>query len=109
LKTEEGIVQIRLCLENKHGRKWRESEKIQTLIFPHGGGIPTIEHAKLLLEVDKILIGGAYYNTAAQGMTMSLSKIWDDNVLYAYIAPTPSQEVPSFMYGFAGQFLVFQI
>jgi len=81
-------------------RKWRESEKIQTLIFPHGGGIPTIEHAKLLLEVDKILIGGAYYNTAAQGMTMSLSKIWDDNVLYAYIAPTPSQEVPSFMYGF---------
>jgi hypothetical protein len=81
-------------------RKWRESEKIQTLIFPHGGGIPTVEHAKLLLEVDKVLIGGAYYNSAAQGATMSLSKVWDDMVFYAYVAPKPSKEVPSFMYSF---------
>jgi len=81
-------------------RKWRESEKIQTMIFPHGGGVPTIEHAKLLLEVDKILIGGAYYNSADQGVTMSLSKVWNDNVLYAFCAPNPSKEVPSFMYSF---------
>ena len=81
-------------------RKWRESEKIQTMLFPHGGGVPTIEQAKLLLEVDKILIGGAYYNSAAQGATMSLSKVWDDMVLYAYVAPKPSKEVPSFMYSF---------
>lgn len=81
-------------------RKWRDSEKMQTLIFPHGGGIPTVNHAKELLEVEKVLVGGAYYNSAAEGLTMSLAKIWDDCVLYAYVPPNPSKEVPSFGYSF---------
>ena len=81
-------------------RKWRESDKIQAMLFPHGGGVPTLQHAKLLLEVDKVLIGGAYYNSAAEGATMTLAKVWDDNVLYAYVAPRPSKEVPSYGYSF---------
>lgn len=81
-------------------RKFRESEKIQTLLFPHGGGIPTVNHARDLLEVDKVLVGGAYYNSAAEGATMALSKIWDDNVLFAYVPPRPSKEIPSFLYSF---------
>lgn len=81
-------------------RLWRQSDQIRALIFPHGGGVPTLQHAKQLLEVDKVLIGGAYYNQAAEGLTMSLSKIWDDMVLYAYVAPNPSKEVPTFMYSF---------
>ena len=81
-------------------RKFRESDKIQAMLFPHGGGVPTLEHAKLLLEVDKVLIGGAYYNSAAEGFSQTLTKIWDDNVLYAYVAPKPSKEVPSYGYSF---------
>lgn len=81
-------------------RKLRDSEKIQTLIFPHGGGIPTVEHIKNLIEVPKVLIGGAYRNSAAEGASMTLSKIWDDNVFYGYVPERPAKDKPSFMYSF---------
>lgn len=81
-------------------RKFRDSEKIQGLLFPHGGGIPTVQQVSQLLEIENVLIGGAYYNTAAEGATMSLSQIWHDNVLYCYVPPGPSKEVPTFGYSF---------
>lgn len=81
-------------------RNFRDSEKIQTLIFPHGGGIPRMSHVRDLLEIDNVLVGGAYRNSAAEGATMALSKIWNDNVLLFYTPQSPSKEEPSFGYSF---------
>jgi len=81
-------------------RKFRDSKEIRELLYPHGGGIPKVDQVATLLEVDKVLVGGAYYNTAAKGATMALSQIWNDSVLYAYIPPKPAIDVPSFGYSF---------
>jgi len=65
--------------------------------------IVTIEQVKALFEVDRVLIGGAYYSTADEGQAVALSQLWNDNVLI-YFAPMqpagPDQEEPSFMYSF---------
>lgn len=65
-----------------------------------GGRVVTINHVKSLFELDRVLVGGAYYNTADEGQTMSLSQLWHDNVLVYYAPMTPRIDKPSFMYGF---------
>lgn len=41
-----------------------------------------------LIGVDRVLIGGAGYNTANEGQTDSMSYIWGKNIILAYIAPS---------------------
>lgn len=45
--------------------------------------------------VDRVLIGKGVKNTAAEGQADSLSFIWGEYVVLAYIAPNPAIEVPS--------------
>jgi len=59
-----------------------------------------IEHAKAVFEVERVLVGGAYYNSADEGQSASLSQIWNDNVLVYYAPMKPRKDVPSFMYSF---------
>lgn len=59
-----------------------------------------IEHAKAIFEVERVLVGGAYYNSADEGQAASLSSIWNDNVLMYYAPLKPRKDVPSFMYSF---------
>lgn len=40
------------------------------------------------LEVDKILIGGAIYNTAKEGQTDAFSPVWGNHLIYAHISGT---------------------
>jgi len=84
-------------------RNWRNSDVVLSRLFPHGGGqgaLITREMTASLLEVDKVLVGGAYYNSAAEDATLSLTKIWDDNVLYYWNPDRPSKEVPAYGYSF---------
>ncbi len=62
--------------------------------------VVTREQAAALFEVDQILIGGAYYNSADEGQSISLSQIWNDNVLAYYAPLKASKDKPSFMYAF---------
>lgn len=92
------------------GRKaWREfrehadviSRLYGNALAPTGSArIVTINGAKALFEVDKVLIGGAYYNTAEEGQSNSLSAMWGDHVLIYYVPLRPRKDRPSFMYGF---------
>jgi len=59
-----------------------------------------IEHAKAVFECDRVLVGGAYYNSTEEGQTLSLSQLWNDNVLIYYAPMRPRKDVPSFMYAF---------
>lgn len=83
--------------------QWRNSDEVLARLFPHGGGqaaIVNTQHAAGLLEVDKVLVGGTYYNSAAEDATLSLAQVWKDCVLYYWNPDAPSKEVPAFGYSF---------
>lgn len=75
-------------------------ERVYGSLSPTGGRIVAVEQAKQLFELERLLVGGTYYNTAQEGQTMSLSGLWNDNVLVYYAPMTPRIDKPSFMYGF---------
>jgi len=58
------------------------------------------EQFKAIFEIEEFLIGAAYYNSADEGQSASLSLLWDDYVLWYYAPASPSIEEPSFMYSF---------
>lgn len=83
-------------------RNFRRHTDVRNLIFGtnNGGGYPNRQAVADLFEVDKFLIGEAYTNTANEAQSESISQVWNDNVLVSYTAPSPSTEIPSFMYSF---------
>jgi hypothetical protein len=58
------------------------------------------ENVKAIFDLEKFLVGGAYYNTGEEGQSLSLSKMWGDHVLVYYNATRPSKDRPSFAYSF---------
>jgi hypothetical protein len=80
----------------------RRSTDVRNLIFGtnNGGGFASRAAFTDLFEVDRLLVGGAFKDTANEAQAESLSKIWLDHVLLAYVAPNPTTENPSFMYSF---------
>lgn len=66
-----------------------------------GGALPaTQDQVARLLQVDKVLVGRGYKNTAKQGQSQSLSQIWGDKVLTFYAPMAASIDEPSFAYTF---------
>lgn len=62
--------------------------------------VATKEQVKAVFELERFLVGGAYYNTADEGQTLSLSQIWGDDVLVYYAPLQARRDKPSFMYSF---------
>ena len=86
-------------------RHFRENTAIQNRLFgtagtQNDGRIVKQAQVAALLEVEKIMVGRAYYNTTEENQTASLSQLWNDNVLVYYAPMTPRKDVPSFMYSF---------
>lgn len=81
---------------------FRRDSTIRNLIFGtnNGGGYPSTGQVGDLLEVENVLIGGAFRNTGQEGQSESLSTIWGDDVLVYYAPETPNKERPSFAYSF---------
>lgn len=83
-------------------RNFRRNTTVRNLIFGtnNGGGLPSTQQVADLLEVDQVLVGAAMKNTAAEGQTETLARVWTDNVLVSYSPMSPSIMEPSFMYSF---------
>lgn len=86
-------------------RTFRNNADVLSRFFGSAGpGSParlvTKEMTANLFEVDQVLVSGGYYSTADEGQSASLSNIWFDSVLAAFIPLRPSKEEPSFMYSF---------
>lgn len=58
----------------------------------------TREQAAAIFEFDSFRVGEAYYNSAGEGQSQSLSQLWLDFVLIYYAPPAPTIEEPSYMY-----------
>lgn len=66
-----------------------------------GAGLnATVEDVAALLQVERVLVGQSYRNTAEEGIDLALSRIWGDEVLVYFAPLTPSIEMPSFGYTF---------
>jgi len=53
-----------------------------------------------LFAIDKVIVGRASYNTADEGLTDSMSFIWTDCALLAYVEKSPSLKKASALYTF---------
>jgi hypothetical protein len=89
------------------GQAWRNfrwhEDLIEALHGTTGKGNPrfaSTQQAQAVLELDRFLVGDAYYNTAGEGQSASLSPLWGDHVLLYYAPMTPTTEDASFMYSF---------
>lgn len=102
VRYSNGVRANRIVFGLEAWQSFRRDSNIRNIIFGsnNGGGYPSVQQVKELLEVDEILIGGAFQNTTQENQTESLSTIWKDNVLVYYAPPTPSIERPSFGYSF---------
>jgi hypothetical protein len=63
-------------------------------------GILTADLIAEALHVDRLLVGGAVYNTGNEGTSDSMSDIWGSYCLVAYIAPKPEMRAPSLGYSY---------
>jgi hypothetical protein len=62
------------------------------------GGVLTEQQVAEALGIDKILVGGAVYNSAKEGAAASMADVWGKYCLFAYIAPKPEIRRPSLGY-----------
>ncbi len=83
-------------------RSARRSTDIRNIIFGtnNGGGFASRQAFADLFEIDTLMVGGAFKNTANEAQAESLSHVWTDNVLLYFAPSAPSTEEPSFMYSF---------
>ena len=61
------------------------------------------QEAAAFLEVDQVLVGNGYYNTAHEGIAQTLTPIWGPHVLVYYRPSEASTERPSFGYSMRWQ------
>ena len=83
-------------------RSLRRNDQILNRLFGsnNGGGYANTAQVANLLEIDQLLVAGAYRNTGNEAQAEALSPIWTDNVLAYYAPSAPSRDMPSFMYSF---------
>jgi len=87
------------------GDAWRYFARNNTIIdkvnqtgVTGGGQFASQDQAASLLQVEKVLVGNAYRNTAEEGIGQTLSRMWGDHVLIYFAPDRPSIELPSFGY-----------
>lgn len=69
----------------------------------NGGGYATLQEIANLLDDGQgveVLIGKSFIDTAAEGQSENLERVWGDDMLFHYAPSAPSTNEPSFMYSF---------
>lgn len=102
VQDSTGTRPNRLVMGLKAWRSLRRNDQILNRLFGqnNGGGFATTGQVAGLLEVESILVGQAFYNSAEEGLAENLLPLWGDSVLGYYVPSAPSRDEPSFMYSF---------
>jgi len=92
----------------KAWRHLRRHQDIRGLIFPQvanqiGPGVPNLKQFADLFDIPNVMVGGTFRNTAAEGLSQSLSEIWGPHLVMYYSPGRPSKETPAFGYTFRWQ------
>lgn len=95
-----GVRPNRITFGIKSWNAFRRHSTVRNLIFGtnNGGGYPNTAQVANLLNIETVLIGGAFQNTGQEGQSESLSAIWGSSVLISYAPSAPTIERPSFGY-----------
>jgi len=83
--------------------KLKRNPEILDLLGANERSLATPELLASQFELEKIIIGSALYNSAKEGQTASMSRIWGDNALLLYVTNTPSEQDPTAVYTFQAQ------
>jgi hypothetical protein len=70
-------------------------DRIKYSAGPNSPAVVTINAVAALFSLDKLLIGTAVQETGAEGATSSMSYIWGNHMLVAYVVPRASLLQPS--------------
>jgi len=102
VRFSNGVRPTDVIFGEEAWNSFRRDSNIRNLIFGtnNGGGYPTEQQVATLLNVKRVHVAGAFYNSAQEGQSESLSSIWGDNVLVYYRPDAPTIERPSFGYNF---------
>ena len=65
-----------------------------------GGGYASTGEVANLLDMDKVLVGQRFYNSAGEDVPATMAGIWPDDVLVYFAPDAPSLNVPSYGYSF---------
>ena len=97
-----GVMPNRVTFGIEAWKSFRRDSNVRNLIFGtnNGGGYPNTSQVASLLDIDEVLVGGAFQNTGEKNQAESLSTIWGENVLVSYAPSNPTTERPSFGYRF---------
>ncbi len=61
-----------------------------------GGNYPAVEEVARLFEVDRILVGAAYKNTAQEGQPQNLKPVWGPHCLVAFMEHDQLIDAPTY-------------
>jgi len=97
-----GVRPNRLTFGLRAWQVFRRNPDVTNIIFGNnnGGGYPSTAQVANLFDIEEVSVGGAFQNTAGEGLGENLSAIWDDHLLVHYSPKTPTKERPSFAYAF---------
>lgn len=88
--------------------KLRQHPKVIAAVFNQGGnaatgGVASLQAVADLLELDEILVGEGFVNTARKGQAPSLSRVWGKHAALMYQAPILNGTEGILTYGFTAQ------
>lgn len=84
----------RMALGSQAWRSLRRHDDIRNIIFGtnNGGGFPSTTQVADVFELEEIVVGGTYENTANEAQADSITPVWADHaVIYRAAGDSPSQ------------------
>jgi hypothetical protein len=91
--------------------KLRQHPKVTAACNPSGGNAsvgaaPLVARQALaeLLELDEVIVGSGFYNSAKRGQTASMARVWGKSALAFYSAPVPTGPTGGITYGLTAEF-----
>jgi len=102
-----GLEPNTLVLGAEVWKDLKRNPEVLDMLGSQERGVMTTQTLAGLLDLKKILVGKAVYNTANEGVTTPvLAAAWGQNALLVYVPDSPGLMVPSAMYTFQAQPLV---
>jgi hypothetical protein len=90
--------------------KLRQHPKVVAAVFAMGGnaasgGVVSLQAVADLLELDRILVGEGFVNTARKGQSPNMVRVWGKHASLMYQAPVLQSAEGTMTFGFTGQWL----
>lgn len=95
----------KLVLGQATWTKLRQHPKVVNAFYGNSANAGAVSREALaaLLEIDEIIVGQAFQNTAKKGQTATLGRLWGKHAALLYIDPNVKSPQGGLTFGFTGQ------